>query len=305
MRSLVLAMITLLAATINGPAQAAEKIRALIVDGYNPYHDWQVTTPLLKKILEESGRFAVDVATVPIPENYQADTSRVPAPIENLDFYPRFEDYNVVVGNYVGPRWPRETEEAFEKFVTEGGSFVSYHSADNAFPDWPEYSRMCGVGGWYGRNEKSGPHVYLDDTGKETRDTSPGPGGHHGPQHEYLVRMIDRDHPIMKDLPVLWRHAKDELYDSLRGPAENMRILAVAYSDPKLKGTGKHEPMMMVLPYGKGRVFHTVLGHGEEAIRCVGFQTTFLRGTEWAATGEVTIPVPEDFPGPDEPRSME
>ena len=78
-----------------------------------------------------------------------------------------------------------------------------------------------------------------------------------------------------------------------------MHILATAYSSPEFSGTGKHEPMLMVLPYGRGRVFHTALGHADYSVKSVGFITTFTRGPEWAATGKVTIPVPENFPGPD------
>jgi type 1 glutamine amidotransferase len=83
-------------------------------------------------------------------------------------------------------------------------------------------------------------------------------------------------------------HVADELYDSLRGPGENMTVLATAHSDPKNKGTGHDEPVLMALRYGKGRVFHTTLGHDVAALSCVGFITTFQRGTEWAATGKVT-----------------
>src|SRR5690606_5323718 len=99
-------------------------------------------------------------------------------------------------------------------------------------------------------------------------------------------------------------HAKDELYDKLRGPGENMTILATAYSDPKTGGSGRHEPMIFTIDYGQGRVFHTPMGHDTEAMECVGFMTTLQRGTEWAATGEVTQEeLPEDFPTADEPRS--
>jgi len=95
-------------------------------------------------------------------------------------------------------------------------------------------------------------------------------------------------------------HAKDELYIKLRGPAKNMAVLATAYADPAKKGTGEHEPILFTVCYGKGRVFHTVLGHGPEQLRCVGFIVTFLRGTEWAATGRVTqMEVPADFPTAD------
>lgn len=307
--SLLLSFVLLAVVVNSSAAQSAEKpagkLRVLIVDGFNPYHEWQVTTPLLKKILEDSGRFTVDVATVPVPADFKADLSRPLPRLDSIKFRPTFADYDVVIGNYVGPRWPEETERDFVEFVSGGRGFVSVHSADNAFTDWPDYSRMTGVGGWYGRNEQSGPHVYLDDDGNEVRDTSPGAGGHHGPQHKYRVRIRDTEHPITRDLPTEWLHAQDELYDTLRGPAADMHILATAYSDPQYDGTGKHEPMLMSLPYGRGRVFHTVMGHADYSMKCLGFVTTFLRGTEWAATGEVTLGVPENFPTVDKSVSTE
>jgi type 1 glutamine amidotransferase len=219
------------------------------------------------------------------------------------DFRPHFADFDVVVSNYNGDRWSPETEKAFEAFVAGGGGFVSVHAANNAFTEWPEYNRMIGIGGWYGRTEKHGPYVYLDDQGKTVRDTSPGPGGHHGQQHEFAIRTRDAKHPIMKGLPPLWMHTKDELYDSLRGPAENLHVLATAYSAPEFDGTRRHEPKLMTLDYGNGRIFHTVLGHTDYSINCVGFVTTLQRGTEWAATGKVTQEVPKDFPTADESSS--
>jgi uncharacterized protein len=286
------------------PPGEKPKIRVLIVDGFNPYHDWQKTTPLMKQILEGSGRFTVDVATAPIPEGYKCGVSEPPPPVDNRDFHPKFANYDVVIGNYVGPRWPKETEDDFVAFVKNGGGFVSVHSADNAFADWSEYNQICGIGGWYGRDEKWGPYVFFDDAGNLQHDATPGRCGHHGPKHEYQVEMRDTQHPITRGLPPLWMHTSDELYDSLRGPAENMSVLATAYSDPKFQGTGRHEPMLMTLEYGKGRVFHTVIGHNE-AMKCVGFATTLARGTEWAATGNVTIPVPANFPTADEVKTNE
>jgi uncharacterized protein len=273
-------------------AESTDKLQALIVDGQNN-HEWKVTTPILKRILEASGRFTVDVATSP------------PADGDMRGFRPKFADYDVVVSNYNGDRWSEATEKAFESYVSGGGGFVSVHAANNAFPDWPEYNRMIGLGGWYGRTEKHGPYVYLDDDGKTVRDTSAGAGGHHGPQHEFQIRTRDAEHPIMRGLPPLWMHTKDELYDQLRGPAEDLHILATAYSAPQYEGTNRHEPMLMTLQYGNGRVFHTVLGHADYSMNCVGFATTLQRGTEWAATGKVTIPVPEDFPTAKETRSRD
>ena len=94
-------------------------------------------------------------------------------------------------------------------------------------------------------------------------------------------------------------HQGDELYNSLRGPGQNMTVLATAFSDPANSGSGHDEPMLMVLRFGKGRIFHTVLGHDVNALSCVGFLTTFQRGTEWAATGKVTQKVPANFPTAD------
>jgi type 1 glutamine amidotransferase len=157
---------------------------------------------------------------------------------------------------------------------------------------------MIGIGGWGGRNEKSGPYVRLRE-GKFTLDTSKGAGGGHGPQHAFLVEVRDREHPITKGLPEKWMHATDELYERLRGPAKNLTVLATAFADKSKNGSSEDEPMLMVINYEKGRVFHTTLGHSEVSMKCAGFQTTFARGTEWAATGKVTLPVPRDFPGPD------
>jgi type 1 glutamine amidotransferase len=266
-------------------------LKALIVDGQNN-HDWKTTTPLLQKALESSGRFTVDVATAP------------PAGQLIKEFRPKFKDYDVVVSNYNGERWPATTEKDFDAYVAGGGGFVTVHAADNSFPDWPEYNRMIGVGGWGGRNEKAGPHVFVDKDGDMVRDKSPGNGGHHGQQHEFQIRTRDARHPIMRGLPDAWMHTKDELYDSLRGPAESMHVLATAYSAPEQGGTGKHEPMLMIVEYGKGRIFHTALGHADYSMNCVGFVTTLQRGAEWAATGKVTIPVPKDFPTAEKSHSL-
>jgi type 1 glutamine amidotransferase len=279
----LLALFTLLPVSAD-----AAPIKALIVTGQNN-HTWQLTTPLLKKDLEDTGLFTVDVATTP-PKGGDMST-----------FKPRFSDYAVVISNYMGESWSAETNAAFVDYVRNGGGFVSVHSADNAFPAWKEYNEIIGLGGWEGRDEKSGPYVYWRD-GQFVRDSSPGVGGHHGRVHPFQIVMRDTTHPITRGLPPVWMHSDDELYDQLRGPAENMTILATAFADPATGGIGRHEPMMMVLTFGKGRIFHTPLGHAREGVnatRCVGFITIFQRGTEWAATGEVTQKVPADFPTAD------
>jgi type 1 glutamine amidotransferase len=214
-------------------------------------------------------------------------------------FRPKFSDYQVVISNYNGEPWSDETKGDFESYVKNGGGFVSVHAADNAFPEWPAYNEMIGLGGWGDRNEKSGPYLRLRE-GAWKPDTSPGRGGSHGKQHDFLMITRAPEHPIMKGLPAKWMHAKDELYDRLRGPAKEITILASAFSAKEQAGSGEDEPLLMVRDYGKGRVFHTALGHNNgpdlTAQRCVGFITTFQRGTEWAASGKVTQKIPADFP---------
>ena len=262
------------------------KLTALIVDGQNN-HNWKATTPVMKRLLEETGLFAVDVATSP-PKKQPMD-----------GFRPEFAKYDVVVSNYTGDEWPAATKQALVEYMTSGGGLVIVHAANNAFGKWAEWNEMIGVGGWGGRNEKSGPMLYWQD-GKIVRDTSPGRGGTHGTQHPWQVVAREPDHPILKGLPEKWLHEKDELYSKLRGPAKNLTVIATAWHDPKQRGTGKHEPALMTIRYGKGRVFHTVLGHAAQQMRCVGFIVTFQRGAEWAATGKVTqAGVPDDFPKPD------
>ncbi len=260
------------------------KLKALIIDGQNNHKNWPSTTRMMKGFLEDTRLFEVEVATT-APEGESVD-----------NFRPNFSDYDVIVSNYNGAMWPEETRRDFETYMSNGGGFVSVHAADNAFTEWEAYNQMIGLGGWYGRDENSGPYVYMDESGEIVRDDSPGKGGHHGMQHEFVITHQVTDHPITKGLPKQWLHARDELYDMLRGPAENMTILATAYSAPEFGGTGRDEPMLMVLEYGEGRIFHTVLGHGDYSMNDVGFITTLQRGTEWAATGYVTQAVPKNFP---------
>ena len=197
--------------------------------------------------------------------------------------------------NYDAPDWPAWLKDSFERYMKNGGGLVIVHAADNAFPGWKQYNEMIGLGGWRNRTETAGPYWFYRE-GKLVSDSSPGPTGSHGSRIPFQVTTREPEHPIMKGLPATWMHQGDELYAALRGPGENMTVLATAHSDPSNNGTGREEPILMTLRWGKGRVFHTTMGHDVSALSCVGFIATFQRGTEWAATGKVTQRVPTDFP---------
>jgi type 1 glutamine amidotransferase len=280
-RRLILQLAFVAALTSFSPA--AEKLKVLIIDGQNN-HQWKVTTPVLVNALETAGCFAVTVSTTP--------DNKAPKEAWN-EWRPKFADYAAVVSNYNGQDWPEALQKDFEAYVKNGGGFVSVHAADNSFGKWDAYNQMIGVGGWGGRNEKSGPWLYVVD-GKLFRDTSPGNGGTHGKQHEFMVDIRNPDHPITKGLPAHWMHAQDELYSKLRGPAEDVDVLSSSRSDT----TDKDEPNMIVRNYGKGRVFHTTLGHADYSMLERGFYFILQRGTEWVATGDckATAEVPKDFP---------
>jgi type 1 glutamine amidotransferase len=227
--------------------------RALILSGRNN-HDWRTTTPYLRKLLLDTGRFDVRVNEEPVGMGRETLAA-----------------YHVVVLDYNGPRWGNTAEKALEEFVNQGGGLVAVHAASWAFsglpvlgdnhvrtdivePAWPEYRRMIG-GVWS-----------LDD-----------PATGHAPRHEFTVKIVDRAHPSTSGLPESFK-IDDELYHNMRMQPD-VHILATAFD----ASTGKDEPIIWTVAYGKGRVFHTTLGHDVRAMSTPGFVETFTRGAEWAA----------------------
>jgi hypothetical protein len=295
-RAISRTLLLTLTAALPAGAQEGGDIDILLVTGQSSqYHNWEVSHRLIAQQLEETGLFSVDVIATP------------PQDQDMSGFAPRWTDYDAVVLDYDGDPWPAGTMTDFVDYLSSGGGLVLVHAADNAFPQWDEFQRMAGVGGWRGRDESSGPMLRWRDGGPAL-DTGDGVA-QHPPQHDFQVVTRAPDHPIMRGLPGVWMQPDDELYSQLRGPAENVTILATARADASMPGgTGEHEPMLMAIRYGDGRVFHTTLGHvsprdddSVATMRSVGFIVTLQRGTEWAATGQVTQPVPSDFPGADDP----
>jgi type 1 glutamine amidotransferase len=271
-------------------ARAQTPIPVMLLDGESagPYHDWAAVTVALKKMLDETGLFATTVVTAP------------PAGGDYTTFAPDFSKYRVVVMNYDAPddRWPAALKASFERYVAGGGGLVAVHATDNAFAGWTAFNEMVGIGGWRGRTEQAGPYWFYRD-GKLTSETSPGRAGSHGKRTPFQVTLREPDHPIVRGLPKVWMHQGDELYARMRGPGKNMTVLATAFSDPANAGSGRDEPQLMVLSFGKGRIFHTTFGHDLVALSSVDFVVTLQRGVEWAATGNVTQKVPATFPTAD------
>lgn len=269
------------------PVSAKKNIKVLLISGQNN-HDWKRTHPFMKKALDAAKIFETDIVLTTTPE-------------EVKNFSAPFDKYDVVLFDYnTTDNWPKATQEAFEKYVRKGGGVVIVHASNNSFPQWPAFNEMIGLGGWGDRNEKWGPYAYWEN-GKLKLDYSPGIGGSHGARCDIKVINRNPQHPIMKGLPQVWLREHDELYDQLRGPAQNMTILGTAYS----VNSKREEPVIFTLTYGKGRIFHWVCGHlweGDSDMRSlesIDFITLLQRGTEWAATGKVKQKVPDNFPTED------
>ena len=249
---------------------APPKLQVLIITGQNG-HNWRGTTPILRKILEDTEKFEVHVT-----EEFRGAGPETLAP------------YDLVVLNYQDRgnrpelRWGARADTALVDYVRAGKGLVVYHFSMAAFDGWTEYEKMSAAN-WRPNN------------------------GHHSAPHNYVIDIKDQEHPITKGLKLSFPQTNDELYSNLRWqPAGSYHVLATAYDDhalyaasrtdarapQPLEGAGANEPMLWTVDYGKGRVFTTALGHDVEQVQTPAFMTTFARGAEWAATGKVTLPIP-------------
>jgi type 1 glutamine amidotransferase len=257
-------LILLAAATAFGQPPAP-KIQALIITGQNG-HDWRATTPVLRKLLEDTGRFEVRVT-----EEFRGASPETLAP------------YGVVILNYYDSnrpelRWGERADAALLDFVRSGKGVVVYHFSTAAFNGWPEYEKLCG-GNWRPQH------------------------GHHSARHDFTVKIVDHEHPVTRGMQASFPQFNDELYANLQWQPEGAyHVLATAWDDharykagekQPIPGPGLDQPMLWTVNYGKGRVFVTALGHDPDAMKSAGFAATLTRGAEWAATGGVSIPLPD------------
>jgi type 1 glutamine amidotransferase len=275
-------------------ADAGNRLKVLIVDGYSN-HDWQRTTRLLREILEPTALFAISVSTCPAATNDAAYAA----------WCPPFSGYDAVIQtcndiNRSGPPWPKPAQLAFESFIREGGGAFVYHSGNNAFPNWPAYNRMIGLG-WRSKDDGFALRIRPDET-VERIPPGTGSGTGHGARTDRVIHRLG-EHPIHQGMPHRWMTPSIEVYTYARGPAENLSVLSWA-EDPK---TAERWPMEWVVTYGKGRVYSSTFGHvwrdekDPVNLRCAGFQTLLVRTLLWLGNRPVGYPLPPDFPGEHQP----
>lgn len=237
-------------------AEEATQLRVLILSGANN-HDWKQTTPAIKATLEETGKFLVDVE-----ENVPGMTAA------------SFSPYSVILSNYNtygkgAPKgeWGAETKKAFLDHIAKGNGLVIVHAGSSVFYDWPEFQNLaCGT--W-------------------------GKGTSHGQIHVNRVTFTAEKSPITDGLQPFW--IRDEFWHDVF-VAPGAKPLASVTPDPASKGSGKAENILHSTEIGGGRGFAIFLGHDTTAMKNTAWRTLLQRGTEWAATGKVTIPPSKDWP---------
>lgn len=296
----IISILCLCLVTIVATHKGNDTIEVLIIQDVD-HHDVVLQANTYKNILKTALNYNIDVIlTTDKKKWYENDL--------------QLSGYDLVVTSSLGfENLPTAPLNQIEEFIKNGGGLVVTHQGVGSYEEAPKFQELIGIG-WYGSH--TGSHIYWDD---HKNDFSKTPMYHgvapaHGKQHEIVIDVRNSDHPITKGMPLKWKHGMDEFYHGMRGFTEKIEILATAYSDKKMWGSGEHEPIAWTNAYGKGRVFVTVLGHvfnevnadeipginssenGVNAIYCVGFQTLFARGAEWAATGKVTLDLPSSFP---------
>jgi uncharacterized protein len=233
----------------------SEPLKVLLLSGLNN-HNWRETTPCLKKILEESGRFAVE--TTEHPEQL------APGDLSKYDVI--VSDWNSWKNKKIEEQWSPDLRKAYLDFVRNGKGHVVVHAGSCSFyKGWPEYQQLCGFA-WK-----------LGQTG-------------HGPRHGFKVKPTEVDHPVTRGLEPF--ETTDELWNR-PGVQPGVTVLAESFSAKEKRGTGAWEPSALVNAFGGGRNFALVLGHDAKAMSTPGFRALLTRGTEWAATGKVTLITPD------------
>ncbi|MFM5931908.1 MAG: ThuA domain-containing protein [Novosphingobium sp.] len=269
------------------PVNPAEKrLKVLIISGQNSYeHDWTGVNNMLRTLMQDSKRFDVRVT-----EDFdRGDLATLKA-------------YDVVLLNYSSRWnyadkeqhvWSPQTFEALYQYVREGGGLVAYHSSFTWGRDIPEYKRLIGAVMEPGTSRRSPPGAFP-------------------------VHIVDRDHAITQGMrEFVWTYNDDMYTNMAMDPQAKIHVLATAhdsaasydsrltgpkypaaaYTPEKLKAMGGMDadhPQVWTADYGKGRVFSITLGHDEVTLHFQPMQSLILRGTEWAATGRVTLPVLEE-----------
>jgi type 1 glutamine amidotransferase len=248
----VLALSLFLAILGASPAFAQKKAPdgakvLLLSGGARQHHGYRDQAFYLANLLEDTGRFQVTIVE-------DAEILVTPA----LGRY----DALVMMADRRDPEFKMTAaqQQALLDYVKAGHGYVSLHGADNGAPDWlPEWREM--LGGVFSHDTQGGK--YPDS---KTR------------KGQYRIKIAATDHPATKGLSDF--DLSDELYYKIQ-MVPGVEPLATTEFD------GQTWPVAWVRDYGKGRVFHTPLGHRDfgpdkaDPLRNPEFAKLLLQGLSW------------------------
>jgi uncharacterized protein len=246
----LIALTLFLSASAEEPKKP-DRVRALIVTGVDlACHNWKETAPAIREVLQKDQR--VDARIVEDPD-FLVSAAASDYDVIVLDFKDMSDD-DVTRWHFPDDRpllRAAQVRESLAALVKRGKGLVVMHFACGAFDDWPEFANLAG-------------RVWN----RELRS--------HDPRGPFTVKIVQPQHPIVQGMKDF--EADDELFTCLVG-ARPVEMLATAHS----RVTGQDHPMAFVFEYGKGRVFHTPLGHDGRAIEMPGVAELIRRGCLWAA----------------------
>jgi type 1 glutamine amidotransferase len=157
-------------------------------------------------------------------------------------------------------KFTKEQQHALLSYVKGGHGYVSIHGADNAPPDWlPEWKEM--LGGVYS-------HVGKPD-GKAIMGT-------------YTIHIADKSGPVTQGLDDFV--IKDELYSNMQMKDDVKPLATIDYQ-------GVTWPVAWTYEYGKGKVFHTSLGHkgwkpgSDDPLKNPNLSKLIIQGVDWVTKG--------------------
>lgn len=193
----------------------------------------------------------------------------------------------VIVFNCGNYRFNTPPEQHLLEHAVSGGTGLVFLHGDHPCY-WPE----AGAAPWP-EIEKMAMLMWRDQTS-------------HGDYGQHHI-TLSQNHPITQGLNDFDTH--DEIFCQLQNLHHvPCTPITWAYSDPLvisrhgLPGTGQNEVVAAVGRYGKGRTYNQALGHvwpyytghglGENTLLSfmpLSFRQMFIRGCEWAATGQVKL----------------
>ncbi len=146
-------------------------------------------------------------------------------------------------------------------WITAGGGFVGYHSANDTF-----------------HSKKDAVSPFVEMIGGEFFT--------HGAQFKGTLRVVSPGHPAIAGLPDGFR-LMDEWYISRNLNEEDMHVLALLDPGIERKRQDKYNipsyPIIWCRAYGGGRVLYNALGHREDVWTNEIFRQNVIENIQWAA----------------------